>query len=744
MSDRGNDRPLDGHRVVVVAGGVATRYCGRLLARLGAHVVEVRDAGADDRRIGFGGDAGIVYGRWLDDAKEVVESMSAVASTGRIDVVVAGQDGAAVEEAAAFAGRVDGAPVLLALTWFHLGGPYAVWQGSDEVIHALTGVAYSFGRQEGPPTIPQGHGPQVMAGAHAANLAMAALLVPPVDRPRRIELDVLETALCLSEVGAVATIDDPAQRSMRLGVNRYSPTYPCSSYRTSDGWAGVTCLTPAQWQAMCHLIGRPDVADDPRFRTSFRRLLLGDEVDAVLAPAFATRTTAQWVTEGIAHRIPIAPMLRPSELPGHPHWAGRGSFGPVDPDEPSVVAPTLPFLVRAHPTGGSPSTASTAKGGHLLSGLRVLDFTMGWAGPQATRWLGDLGADVVKVESADHPDWYRGWEANSGGDPPPIEVRSSFNTLNRNKLGVVLELGTETGRRQAEQLLAGADVVIENFAAGVLDRLGLSAREQRRLAPTAVTLSMPAFGNGGPLTGIRAYGSTVEQASGLPFVNGEEEWPPSLQHVAYGDAVAGIYAVTAILCGLHARRSGAGVELDLAQVACLFELAADAVIAEQVEGSPRPRTGSRRARLAHCEVVRCAGADSWVVVATDAVERLPEHLATWSVARTPAEAAHDLQQRGIAAAPVLAVHDLGTDPHLVSTAFWETMDRRYVGHHTLGAPAFRIDGRRPVARMPAPTLGEHTGDVLEADGDPWTRRPFTGRPSAVDGGAAPAQAKRAR
>jgi crotonobetainyl-CoA:carnitine CoA-transferase CaiB-like acyl-CoA transferase len=709
--------PLAGRRILELAGGVSARYCGHLLARLGAEVLRVRGHDADDDELGYGGASGRTYGRWLDQRK--VELDPADVPFVEVDAVVAGLDERGIAAGLDAMAQLPGDPLLLVISWFGSKGAYCGWRGSDELIHALTGIAYSFGPSEGPPTIPQGHAPQVMAGAQGANLILAGLLADSDTRPRRIDVDVLETALCLSEVGAVAAIDDPSQRSMRLGVNRFSPTYPCSSYRSADGWIGLTCLTPAQWQALCGLIDRPDLAREPAYRTSFRRLLRGDEIDSELAPAIATRTTEEWVAAGIAHRIPIAPMPRPSELPDQPHWRDRGSFAPASDDDRDigVVAPTLPFAARSD---GSPRLARprVASSPGPLSGVRILDFTMGWAGPQATRFLADLGADVVKVESATHPDWYRGWEADLGGDPPPTELRSSFNTLNRNKRGVTLDLDTPEGRSQAERLIVGADVVIENFAAGVLDRLGLSQAVQRRLAPGLVSLSMPAFGNGGPLTGVRAYGSTVEQASGLPFVNGVDGWSPSLQHVAYGDAVAGIFAVTATLAGLHAQRTSGGADLDLSQVACLFELGADAIIAEQQLGRPLPRTGSQRGRLARCEVLACRDEDTWVVVAADSTEALPRDLSAWARDRDPHQAAAELQAEGIRAAPVVAVHQLGTDPHLVASGFWTTMQRRYVGRHALGAPPFHLDGHRPAPRHPAPTLGEHTEEIAAA-ADPW-------------------------
>src|SRR5204863_2820469 len=124
-------------------------------------------------------------------------------------------------------------------------------------------------------------------------------------------------------------------------------------------------------------------------------------------------------------------------------------------------------------------------------------------------------------------------------------------------------------------------------------------------------------GNGGPLSGLRAYGSTVEQASGLPFVNGQAHWPPALQHVAYGDPLAGLYAAAAILAALHGRGRLGGCDVDLAQVACLFQFGADAMIAWGLEGDAVARTGVRRARMSPVCVVAAEGEDSWLAVAVD-------------------------------------------------------------------------------------------------------------------------------
>jgi crotonobetainyl-CoA:carnitine CoA-transferase CaiB-like acyl-CoA transferase len=709
-------QPLSSFTVVETSDEVAARYCGWLFAALGARVV--RTSRTDDRHIGYAGACGTAYGRWLDAGKVFLDPGEAAAQAR--DLVIAGQDAEAVEPAAAFAGTGT-APVLLALTWFDLEGPYGDWRGSDEVIAAMSGVAYSFGEAAGPPMLAQGHAPSITAGAVAFNAALGALLSAPGRRPRRVDVNVLEAAICFCEAGALTGRLNPPG-SVRLGVNRFVPTYPCAPYRTADGWVGVTCLTPAQWKSLCGLLGRQDLAADPRLATTYERLMLSEEVDAALTPAFARRTTEEWVALAIAHRIPITPMARPGKIPEVAHWRDWGAFAPFGEGE--AKGPTLPYRMRFDGVASAPwaPRGLVADEQGPLAGLRVIDFSMGWAGPLCARTLADLGADVIKVESKAHPDWWRGWEVGPEAEAAR-EIHHNFIDQNRNKRGVDIDLASPAGLAQAKALVAGADVVIENYAAGVMDRLGLGQDVQRALRPGVISLSMPAFGNGGPLSEIRAYGSTVEQASGMPFVNGEADWPPAQQHVAFGDPVAGLFSAGAVLAALAGRKRLGGADIDLAQVACLFQLGADGIIAEQVLGSPAPRTGHRRARLALCAVVRTRGEDAWLAVAAadehdlarlDAVTGGAGEAALcfWAASRTAEDAARGLQAAGVCAGPVARPDGLCSDRQLTGSGYWVEMQRQFVGAHLVAASPFRFDGLRPALLRPAPILGEHTEEVL--------------------------------
>ncbi|MBX3481997.1 CoA transferase [Phenylobacterium sp.] len=726
-------QPLSGIGVVEFSADPGARYCGRLFSVLGATVVRVADGGARPS----------AFDLWLDQGKTFAETageaLAAIAARGaRAEVSIAGQGHAAVAGADAELKALNADLLRLNLTWFARQGPYADWRGDDTLILALSGTAHGFGPAEGPPLLAQGCAPQMLGGVTLFLSGLAALWGRRTGRTHgRVDVDVLEACLCFTEHGPPALLTS-GETSVRKGLNRYGAGYPTVAYPSADGWIGVTAHTPAQWRALCQLVGRPELPGDPRFATGPDRVLNAEALDAELRPIFASAPTERWLTEGQRLRVPLAPVPDPAALIATDHWRERGSFVGL-PGAAGVLAPGLPMRMAFD---GRAEPPRRGRGPGPLSGLRVIDFSMGWAGPLATRHLADLGVDVVKIETEDHFDWARGWAPVPGSDPPAHEIASAYNVMNRNKRGVALDLSTPAGRAQAKALVAGADMVIENFGPGVMDKLGLSKEALRAARPGLVFISMAAFGATGPWRSFRAYGSTVEHASGLPFFNGEEDWPPSLQHLAYGDPIAGVYAAAMTLAALFGRERLGGADIDLSQVECLFQVGAEALIRMQAEG-PRARMGSRNLDMAPRCVAPAAGDDAWIAVACpdEAAWRALAHavgrpdwlsdpglatphgrnaraeeiegaLAAWAAGRDRREAAEELQAAGACAAPLLAPHDLARDPQLKANAAWGWMTRAHVGCHMMLAPPYRIDGVRPALRAPAPLLGEHTGQVL--------------------------------
>ena len=375
----------------------------------------------------------------------------------------------------------------------------------------------------------------------------------------------------------------------------------------------------------------------------------------------------------------------------------------------------------------------------LLTGVRVVDLSMGWAGPLAARHLADMGADVIKVEGCERFDWWRGWEATQAWIDSGDAVKNpAFNMVNRNKRGLTLDLAAPKGKALLKRLVAIADVVVENYSADVLAKLGLDYPVLAAVNPALVMISMPAFGTYGPWRGHRAYGSTVEQASGLPHLAGTPEHPPTMVHVALGDAVGGLNGAAALLTALRAKvRTGRGQHLDLSQSECLFPLGAQGILAQAVTGEAPARLGNRSPRHAPHGVFPCAGDDEWITIQifseaqwrafsahvgirgfgelADRLARVDE-LERAVAARTREQVAEllaaELQDIGVPAAPVASSLELAADPHLAARGFWKLMERDVVGVLPHPAAPYRV-GEQPFdIERPAPTLGQHNQELL--------------------------------
>lgn len=373
-----------------------------------------------------------------------------------------------------------------------------------------------------------------------------------------------------------------------------------------------------------------------------------------------------------------------------------------------------------------------------LSGIRIVDLSMGWAGPLTCRQLADMGADVIKVESCERFDWWRSWEATPQWiEDDGAEKSTAFNTVNRNKRAITLDLESADGRDLLLRLVGTAHAVVENYSGSVLPKLNLGYEIFKAVNDKIILLSMPAFGSTGPWQNFRAYGSTVEQSSGLPHLNGLAEDPPTMHHVAYGDAVGGLNGAAALLVALrHQARHGEGQFVDLSQVEALFPLAAHGIMHYSATGSELPRSGNRTDSAGPHGVYPCAGEDNWIVIQVfndaqwqalrqqagphlDAItdrfgqlEPLDRALANWTKGRDSHLLMMELQAKQIPAAATHKASTVLADAQLEARGFWQWMERAVVGRQPNPSPPFRAGSHATVLKSPAPTLGEHNREVL--------------------------------
>ena len=665
---------------------------------------------------------------------------------------------------------------VCAISWYGLTGPYAGFRGSDASIHALTGLMHGIGETDGPPIIPTGYQAQVIGGLSAFNGSLGFLLGhllagQETSGPFCLDASIWEANMCLTDIGAAMSFNDQPMPK-RLGINRFAPTYPLGIWPCKDGWLGVTVLNPSQWVAFCQLLGLDDLAMESKYQSSMTRL---DDV-AIIEPrilkALSEHSAQDLFYRGQGMRIPLARVPTMEELFTVDQYVERSAFSEYRSEGETFQAPSCPFrLVETPPYFGGDSVplgahnpswareASTAddargvNGSHRgesdwgttqgpLQGLVIVDLSMGWAGPLATRNLADMGATVIKIEGCTRFDWFRSWEATEEwitSNGAEKEVR--FINLNRNKLDVTLDLDSKAGRDLLLRLVGQADAVVENFSGGVLPKLRLNYPVLRQENPQLVMVSMPAFGGTGPWAAFRAYGSTVEQSSGLPHLQGSEHQPPTMLHVAFGDAIAGLYGTAALLTALfHKKKTGKGQAVDLSQVECLLPNAMHGVVHQSIKGEPPARRGNVNPHYFIHGIFACVDEDDWILIQvetdeqwTSAVGFIPtlgsyarlnrderrnksEEIACsveeWTAIRSARQMMHDLQSLGVTAVALNSASDLMDDPHLLARGYMQFVSHPFMGEQPHPSAPWRPRESAIPIGTSAPTLGQHNREIL--------------------------------
>lgn len=375
--------------------------------------------------------------------------------------------------------------------------------------------------------------------------------------------------------------------------------------------------------------------------------------------------------------------------------------------------------------------------------LRVLDISMGWAGPLVGQMFAEMGADVIKVEDTHHFDWWRGSLSMGPPEMQPIERASVFNTANRGKRGVTLDLAAAPGIEILKKLIEVSDILIENFSPGVMDRLGLGYQSVSAINPRLIMISMPSFGSDGPECNARGYGNTVEAMAGVTGLTGYHDGDGQRYTLsnALGDPVGGLHGVFALMVALREReRTGRGQLIELAQVESLIPFVADAMLEYQFTGKVPAARGNRHREHAPHGIYRCAGDDNWIALAcetddqwrslahalgiedkrfaTASARKANEDVLDAELSRAIAQLSADdciarLHEAGVLAAPVNPASAVMADPQIQSREYFVAIDRAVVGTHLYPGAVARIPETPLRADTPAPLLGEHNRQVFK-------------------------------
>ena len=372
-----------------------------------------------------------------------------------------------------------------------------------------------------------------------------------------------------------------------------------------------------------------------------------------------------------------------------------------------------------------------------LAGVRVVDLTRAMAGPYCTMILGDLGAEVLKVEEPESGDETRAW------GPPFLAGESAyFLSVNRNKKSIGLNLKHEAGRDLLERLVARSDVLVENFRPGTLARLGFAPKPLLHRYPRLVICCISGYGANGPACDLPGYDLILQGEGGLMSLTGERDGPPSKVGVAVADIGAGMFAAIAVLAALTARgRGGRGQIVDTSllegQVAWLTYMASSYF----VTGENPPRPGSAHPSIVpyqpfvtrdipltlavnneklwrgFCEALglehlrddpRFASNPERVKNRGILVPQLEAHFRE----RSGRDILARLRAAGIPCGPIQSVAEVFQDPQVLHRRMVQEMDHPAAGRiRQIGIP-IKLSATPGSLRLPPPTLGQHTGEVL--------------------------------
>lgn len=772
-------RALAGLRILDASQGVAGPFAARLLGDLGADVVKLEppqgDAGrrmhpaqtSDPDPTSF-----FAYLNWnkrgivADLASEDGRArLAALAAT--VDLLIeSGRPGELTALGLGYHELAEANPglVVVSVTPYGQDGPRADWRHTEATDWATSGYQYFAGDPQREPLMLPG----AQAEFHTAQATALAALAALHERDRSgrgqsIDISIQEASLTTHAWNAVSWTHT-GHVLRRLGSD---------VFRCADGW--VYWMRRGLETNLFVLIDRPDLIDDPRFEDFEIWRDIDSELWDIVRDWCARQPMLEVYRLAQELRIAVTPVNTVADLLASEQLAQREWFVTPPGTSDATRYPGPPFGMTSSPaTVRRPAPALDQHSAEILAeltdqpppavtapatassedqlpfeGLRVVEVTANWAGPIAGRHLGDLGAEVIKVEHHLRPATRALWYPGNEPGLRPYNRAGYFNNLNRSKLDVSLDLSTERGRDLFLQLIERADVLVENNSARVMPNLGLGWDVLSQRNPRLVMASISGFGASGPERDYVAYGANIEASSGLAAGTGyHDDDTPFRANTFYADPITGNYATIAILAALRARETtGHGQWLDLSLNECAASFFGDAFLEHQRTGQLPPRRGNRHPIHAPQGCYRTTGDDDWLAltVRDDAEwhalctalgrddwladptlataegrqarhDELDAAISEWTAQRDHREAAQLLQDAGLPASPVYANYELVTDSHLHQRQFYIPIDHPEAGVLPFAGFPWKL-GRTPArVRRPAPRFAEHNdyvfGDLL--------------------------------
>ena len=775
---------LEGVKVVELGQLVSASYASKIMADLGADVVKVEEPGGDlaRRRGPFPGGAadpeksGLFLalntnkrGITLDLARDRERLAQLVAWA---DIVVHNYPAAQMAERGidydAFR-RINPRLVMCSITPFGLTGPYKDYNAYElNVSHGggwgwLSPGASDF--PDLPPLKVAGHQCDFQGGVSGAMASLAAY-------HRALETGAGEHIDLSTQAFIAAFLEQnfvyysySDRIASRLGKRLL---YPWGIFECQDGLLFILAVEEDQWERIVELMDTPEWAGWEIFEGATERSKNQDVMKMYL-----DEWVKDWKVEELWHqaqsrRICFAPVFGMEQLSKQEQLRSRNFFVEVNhPKAGTVTQLGPPYQLRepwwqirrpapllgqhtdevldALPSAPAPRPpAPSPKTRRPLEGVRVADFTWVWAGPYGTMYLTHLGAEVIKVESNTRIDITRRLPLYPTGMKAGVNRSGLFNQWSLGKKSVLINFAQPEGLAVVKELIENSDVVVDNFATGVMERLGLGYDELVKIKPDIIMASVSGYGHSGPLQNYMGYGPAIAPLTGLSAMTGYAGGPPQEVGISYGDPNSGIHAAVAVTAALAARkRTGKGQYIDVSLWESVAALVPEGWMDYAMNGLEPTRRGNRDPLMAPHNCFRCAGEDEWVSIAcgsdaewqalceamgqtglgTDArfrtvqdrkanEDELDNIITAWTEARDKWQVTETLQARGVAAFPSMNSKDLADDPHLKQRGFFAELPHAEVGirKHT-GIPWLLSESPNGVQNQ-APLLGQHTDQVM--------------------------------
>lgn len=698
---------LDGVLVVEIGARVGASVCGSLLAQLGATVVYVEPPA---------GLAGTHKGARREQFAAGKLSLSARADDALLqrtidasDAVIVSSD---VQSDAVIVGP-DTRRVVCDVTAFGAASDPDAADGEEVLVQALSGLVDTTGDPAAPPTAMSIPLTEFMTGVYAAAATVAALRVRRLTGVgQRIDMALFDCAFASISTFIPGLMAGQTKVISRLG-NRHPSASPCNAYRASDGWVLMCTGSEGHWQRLAELIGRPDFVGDPGLATQMQRIERQDEVDAAIERWTGAHTVRECVDAFNRLAIPSGAIERIDGAPRDANLAHRGML--VDLHDPvsgrRVRVPGSPLrmsaspgraptripavdadraaiadtIARRTPSGAVPSSATAVA---PLAGVRVIEVGHYTSVPMCARFLGQLGADVIKIETPEG-EVTRWW--------PPIQHGRAifFRFNNADKRSLALDLASPEGKETLERLVARADVLVENLKPGALARLGFDQQRLQAINPRLVYCAVSGFGAHSLYADRPAFDPIIQAMAGFMHAVAPQGTPMK-SGVSSADILGSEMSLLAILAALEFRdRTGRGQFVDIS----MHDVSAWST-----------QTAWNGALGREC-VPRCTlrASDGYVVALTSEADAA--RIVGADGCATRAQLVEQLRRAGVRCAPVHDVREAVFLPHTRRRRLWFTVEENGERWPLMANP-LRLTGTPPRVERLAPPLNADGAAIL--------------------------------